>query len=199
MILYIVLNLLQSRVASLLFALQFESLTASPPSHVVQSVLSQYKDVQGRVLCSTDIPSFVESVRSRLECAVNCQRSLSCLGFNFERPHSCELYFYKPSGFAETTGCVYTEAGELISIYSNHWIKKDERIQNIISNIVQQILEFNTPPRTSFNLTIEYNIGTIDSNCILLVIIGYHHQFKSTPWVSVNLNAKLNPSVVTVA
>ena len=121
--------MLQLTVASLLLVLQFENLAAFPPSHVVQSVLSQYKDVDGRVLCSTDIPSIVESVRSRLECVVNCQRSLGCLGSNFERPHSCEVYFYKPSGFAETTGCIYTEAGKLISNYSNHGIQKDETTQ----------------------------------------------------------------------
>ena len=73
------------------------------------------KDAQGNLLCATDEPNQVLTVRSKPMCFFRCQDGLQCWAVNWKyQTQSCEIYSYNPKGYSVSTGCSFLIPGEFI-------------------------------------------------------------------------------------
>ena len=71
------------------------------------------------VLCPMDSPGRTSNkVRSKIECNLLCQEDPKCLGVNWKKPSTCDIYFTKPVTFGIKPSCSYSSEGELNYILS---------------------------------------------------------------------------------
>ena len=78
----------------------------------------QVSNGSAEVLCPMDSPGRTSNkVRSQIKCNLLCQEDVRCLGVNWKKPSTCDIYFSKPVTFGIKPSCSYSSEGEEDAIH----------------------------------------------------------------------------------
>src|SRR6218665_1908638 len=79
----------------------------------------------GTEICALDTPSYSLSLKSALECALECQRFSYCENFNYNNfSKTCDIFFNRPKCYGPSPSCIHYQVIVIIIMLNTYFFDK---------------------------------------------------------------------------